>query len=255
MADAVFLTAKWHHLAMLNYAVDPVILEPLVPAGTKLDLWHGQAYVSVVGFRFLDTRVLGLPIPFHRDFEEVNLRFYVRRRVDDQWRRGVVFVKELVPRAAIAWVARALFNENYQAVPMSFRMEAFPGGPIPESGPADPRSVCYSWRFQGRENRLRILVDDRLPVRACRRDPIEPGSQTEFITEHYFGYSRQKDGGTLEYRVYHPRWRTWPVREARLECDVSSLYGEAFKSCLCEVPASAILADGSEVTVYRGVRV
>ena len=101
-----FLTANWRYLAMLNFAVDPKILEPLVPSETELDFHEGQTFLSVVGFLFLDTRVIGMPIPLHRDFEEVNLRFYVRRKSADQWRRGVVFVRELVPRAAIAIVAR-----------------------------------------------------------------------------------------------------------------------------------------------------
>ena len=75
-----FLTARWRYLAMLNYEVPPEALAPLVPAGTELDSWQGKTFVSVVGFLFLDTRVLGIAIPGHRDFEEVNLRFYVRRK-------------------------------------------------------------------------------------------------------------------------------------------------------------------------------
>src|SRR6185503_10439864 len=105
-------TAHWRFLMMLNYEVDPSVLHPLVPRGTELDTWHGRTYASVVGFLFLDTRVLGLAIPFHRDFEEVNLRFYVRRREAEAWRRGVVFIKEIVPRWAIATVARVAYNER-----------------------------------------------------------------------------------------------------------------------------------------------
>ena len=102
-----FLSAVWRNLVMLNYEIEPDILRPLVPQGVELDSWKGKYFVSLVGFQFLDTRVLGMPIPFHRNFEEVNLRYYVRRRVEKGWRRGVVFVKEVVPRWAIATRGRS----------------------------------------------------------------------------------------------------------------------------------------------------
>ncbi|MDE0204502.1 MAG: DUF2071 domain-containing protein, partial [Candidatus Tectomicrobia bacterium] len=99
----VFLSANWRHLVMVNYEVDPNLLRSWLPAGVELDTWQGRTLASVVGFEFLATRVLGVQVPGHQDFHEVNLRFYVRRRVGGGWRRGVVFVKELVPRRAIAW--------------------------------------------------------------------------------------------------------------------------------------------------------
>ena len=121
---------------MLNYVVDPRLITPLAPAETEIDFEKGETFLSVVGFLFLDTRLLGLPIPLHRDFEEVNLRFYVRRQSADTWRRGVVFVRELVPRRAIAFVARACYGENYLAVPMKYEIEH-----------VDPNlKVEYSWR-------------------------------------------------------------------------------------------------------------
>src|SRR2546425_745029 len=148
-AKKVFLTAEWKHLAMLNYEIDQSMLAPFVPAGTELDLWDGKVLVSIVGFLFVKTRVFGIPIPFHRDFEEVNLRIYVRRKAEDGWRRGVVFIKELVPRAAIALVARNLYNEPYIALPMAHRIEA-------ESGSV--KSAEYSWRFGGRQNGLKLTT-------------------------------------------------------------------------------------------------
>src|SRR6266513_2477095 len=131
-----FLTAEWRSLAMLNYEVDRSVLARRVPPGTELDSWGGVVYVSVVGFLFLKTRVLGVPIPGHRNFEEVNLRFYVRRKADGEWRRGVVFVKEIVPRRAIAAVARGLYGENYVAMPMSHAI--------------DGRRVEYRWGIENR---------------------------------------------------------------------------------------------------------
>jgi len=234
-----FLTAEWRHLAMLNFEIEPTVLAPFVPAGTELDEWQGKTFISVVGFMFLNTRVFGVPIPFHRNFEEVNLRFYVRRNAVDGWRRGVVFVKEIVPRSAIALTARVVYGENYIASPMSHRIEY-------ENGNAGPtRSVSYDWSFRGRENRIDLTV---------LGDATEApeGSDAEFITEHYWGYARRRGGHTMEYRVEHPRWQIARATAARLDCDVNGLYGSQFVEALQGHPASAFLADGSEVTVFRG---
>lgn len=223
---------------MLNFEVDPNVLQPLVPAGTELDNWRGRTFVSVVGFMFLNTRVFGVPIPFHRNFEEVNLRFYVKRKASDGWRRGVVFVKEIVPRIAIALTARIVYGENYVAVPMQHRIDL-------DSGTDVPRAVSYSWRFRGRENRLELTVSGH-------SDQAPEGSDMEFITEHYWGYARRRGGRTMEYQVAHPRWRVSRSATARLDCDVAALYGSQFVEFLQTPPASAFLADGSEVTVFRG---
>jgi uncharacterized protein YqjF (DUF2071 family) len=230
---SIFLTAEWRQLAMLNYEVEPTLLAPFVPAGTELDTWHGKTFVSLVGFQFLDTRVLGVPIPFHRHFEEVNLRGYVRRKADDGWRRGVVFIRELVPRAAIAFIARKFYNEPYLAVPMAHRV--------------DLNSAEYSWRFNGRDQRLHVLTRGE-PQELC------VGSEAEFITEHYWGYTAQRNGSTLEYRVEHPRWRVRAAQSATLDCDLAELYGQPFVAALRGKPASAFLAEGSAVSVSRGRR-
>ncbi len=236
---APFLTAEWRDLAMINFEVDPITLSPLLPAGTELDAWQGRTFVSVVGFLFLDTRVFGAAIPFHRDFEEVNLRFYVRRRASDGWRRGVVFVKEIVPRLAIALTARALFGEHYVASPMRHRIEG-------ETGCAKGRrTVSYSWWFRGRENRMELSAPGDAGEAA-------EGSDVEFITEHYWGYARRRGGRTSEYRVEHPCWRVCTATEARLDCDLAACYGSEFVEFLTASPASAFLADGSKVKVFRG---
>jgi len=229
----IFLTAEWRQLAMLNYEIAPAFLKPWLPAGTELDLLNGKTLLSVVGFRFIKTRVWRIAFPFHGDFEEVNLRFYVRRKGDDGWRRGVVFIKEIVPRAAIAFAARTFYNENYVDLPMSHRI--------------DSHSAEYSWRFRGRQNRIKVIVQG---------DPQELiiGSESEFITEHYWGYSRQPDGSTMEYQVEHPRWRVRDAIESELHSDIGGLYGEAFKDAISGKPYSAFLAEGSPVTVYCGER-
>ena len=233
-----FLTAEWRNLAMLNFAIDPGALESRVPRGTELDAFEGRCYVSVVGFLFRDTKVFGLPIPFHRNFEEVNLRFYVRRRVGEETRRGVVFVKELVPRFAIAAAARWLYNENYDAVPMSHEIA------LDDRGAG---RVSYRWGANG--------GGGTLGVKAAGTGTVPgPGSEAGFITEHYWGYVRQLDGSTQEYGVEHRRWRVWQAEESELRCDVAALYGPEFVAALGARPSSAFLADGSPVIVMRGRR-
>jgi uncharacterized protein YqjF (DUF2071 family) len=235
----VFLAAEWRHLAMLNYEIEPSILAPFVPAGTELDSWNGKTFVSVVGFLFQQTRVFGISFPFHRDFVEVNLRCYVRRRAHNGWRRGVVFIKEIVPRAAIALVAREFYDEPYIALPMAHRIEGAPGL---------PKSAEYSWRFNGKQNGLKLAANGEA-------QPLRDGSEAEFITEHYWGYNNQRDGSTLEYRVEHPRWLVYEATAAHLDCDIVGLYGRPFHDSLSCKPSSAFLAEGSPVTVFKGERV
>jgi len=85
--------------------------------------------------------------------------------------------------------------------------------------------------------------------------PLLEGSETEFITEHYWGYTAQRDGSTLEYQVEHPRWRVWSAQTAELHCDITGLYGKQFCAALNHQPSSAFLAEGSDVKVYKGVRI
>jgi uncharacterized protein len=228
-----FLTANWRYLAMLNYVVDPALIQRLIPDGTEIDYENDETFVSVVGFLFLDTRLLGFPIPLHRDFEEVNLRFYVRRRSADTWRRGVVFVRELVPRRAIALVARTFYGEQYFALPMKHHIEHVDGRLIVE----------YSWRRGRKWEWLRMSASGE-------PQSIPIGSHAEFITEHYWGYTCVRDGCS-EYRVEHPRWKIWNVASFELNADVAALYGEQFHATLSQPPRSAFVADGSPITVRK----
>ena len=227
-----FLTAEWRSLVMLNYEVDPGVLAPLVPAGVELDLWQGRALVSMVGFLFLRTRLLGVPIPFHRDFEEVNLRFYVRRRVREDWRRGVTFVREIVPRVAIAATARLFYNEPYLALPMRHRVAG--------------DEYEFAWKFRERWHSLGATTRGAA-------QPMAAGSEEEFIFEHYWGCTRQRDGGTVEYGVEHPRWNVWQAASSHLDCDVAPLYGAQFVELLSREPRSVFVAEGSPIVV-RGAR-
>lgn len=236
-----FLTAEWRHLVIFSYAVPPSLLRPFVPRGTELDAWNGNVYVSLVGFLFLNTKVLGVAVPWHRSFEEVNLRFYVRRETNAELRRGVVFIKEIVPRRMIAWVARSLYNENYHATRMAHALDFAP------DDARHPRRVRYSWGTGGAEVAMQV---------ECMGEPqpLVPGSEEEFITEHYWGYTRQRDGSTLEYEVTHPAWRTSRARETLVEGDASHHYGPEFGEIVRRRPDSFIVADGSPVAVFHGRR-
>lgn len=237
-----FLTAEWRHLALLNYEIAAAALQPLVPRGTELDSFNGTIYVSLVGFVFLNTKVLGVAIPFHENFEEINLRFYVRRRAAEGWRRGVVFIKEIVPRPAIAWVARWLYNENYIALPTGHVLLPTPGDPN------NIAAVKYYWRLGKRAQVIEVAT-------AGAPGDFAAGSLEEYIAQHYWGYSRQKNGATLEYRVDHPPWRIWQSARARFDGDGAALYGAPFGEVLRAPPASAFLAEGSPVVVFKGQKI
>lgn len=226
-----FLTARWQDLVMANYEVEPALLASRVPPGTELDLDDGKCFVSLVGFMFLHTRVLGIPVPFHINFEEVNLRFYVRREAGSDIRRGVVFVKEIVPRRAIATVARAVYGEPYERWRMChIRTEG---------------RVEYRWSRAGCENRLGVSRGESLGV-------PDIGSHGEFIIEHYWGYTKRPGGRVDEYKVEHPKWELFTVENEIIEVDFGKTYGREFAFLSAKNPYSVLLAKGSEISVYKG---
>ncbi|WP_116107254.1 YqjF family protein [Lewinella sp. IMCC34191] len=227
-----FLTAQWRKLIFANYPVDESVLAPYVPAHTELDRWNDRAYVSVIGFLFRDVRLLGLKIPFHVHFEEVNLRFYVRRKVDGEWRRGVVFIKEIVPKPAITFVANTLYGEAYETRPMHHRWTDAP----------DHQRVEYNWRIGSRWQTVAVTAD-KTPI------DIQPGSEEEFITEHYWGYSKSSATKTTEYQVTHPRWQQSPVNDHVLDLDFTRNYGPRFTFLNDREPNSVFLAEGSPITI------
>jgi uncharacterized protein len=232
----VFLTAEWKHIVMLNYEIEPRILQPLVPSGTELDTWNGKTLISVVGFLFLNTKVFHIPIPFHRNFEEVNLHFYVHRIANGEQRRAVVFIKELVPRFAISATARLVYNEKYSSLPMDHSVDHTIG------------NFEYRWKPAKEWNYLQARTIGDL-------QPLASGSEEEFISEHYWGYTAQRDGSTMEYRVEHPRWRIWQVQQSILKCNITLLYGPEYEDALRNPSSSAFVAEGSPVVVHRGVKI
>lgn len=234
----VFLSANWQNLIMANYAIEPQLLQPYLPAGTELDFFNGKTYVSLVGFLFGDTRIRGIKIPFHVNFEEVNLRFYVKRWHEGEWRRGVVFIKEIVPKSAISFVANTVYKEKYCRMPMDHFLKKDNNG----------IRTGYSWRYKRRRNFIEAVTES-IPV------AIPPGSEAEFIAEHYFGYSRYDDFTTYEYEVKHPRWEIYPLQSYNLYCDFGLVYGHDFAFLENETPCSVFMAKGSPVTVAEKSRI
>jgi uncharacterized protein len=230
-----FLSAEWRYLIMANYAIDPTLLQPFLPVGTELDVFNGTNYVSLVGFLFDKTCLKGIPIPFHTRFEEVNLRFYVRRKENGVWKRGVVFIKEIVPKMAISLVANQLYGEHYQTMPMKHQWLI----------DDNTLKINYSWKFRGQWQSIGVNAQNI-------KKPIEIGSESEFITEHYWGYTQLSKTITSEYEVRHPTWNVFPIENFEINCSFEQLYGVAFKSLDFMQPTSVLLADGSEIQVMNG---
>jgi uncharacterized protein YqjF (DUF2071 family) len=236
LREKIFLSAEWRDLLMLNYEADPAILQKYVPLGTELDSFGGKTYISLVGFRFCRTKLFGIiPVPFHTEFDEINLRFYVKRREGSRIRRGVVFIAEIVPRRAIAWIARRCYSENYVRRRMAHRVLAS----------ESKMEAEYSWGTENQECKLHAKASGAPSLPAT-------GSLEQFITEHYWGYSRQPDGGTMEYQVTHDPWKVWTTTQAQFGGNTSDLYGGELSRLMTKAPSSAFIADGSTVQVFRG---
>lgn len=231
-----FLKAEWRKLAMANYAIDSRVLDKYLPPKTEIDLWNGTCYVSLVGFMFLNTRIKGISIPFHTNFEEVNLRFYVRCKDSGEWKRGVVFMKEIVPKPALTFVANTLYKEHYETMPMSHSWETR----------GDLLRVEYKWKKR-RWNTFRVVANKK-------SQDIGMGSEEEFITEHYWGYTKV-GANTSEYGVEHPRWQVYPIKEFSIDVDFGTIYGQEFDFLKNEKPKSVFLAEGSEIVVKEGRRI
>ncbi len=235
------LTAAWRNLVLVNFPASPDLLSPYVPPGCELDWFEGQTYLSVVGFAFLDARLWGLAVPGYRRFAEVNLRFYVRRNVGGQMRRGVVFIREIAPKRGLAVAARLLYQENYLVRPM-------PEPPAVNGlAPTENSAIRYEWREGRRWSRVGARVGGSFAH-------PRPGSLEEFIIEHYWGYTKARDDRCLEYRVVHPPWRVAAAGDVCWQCDAERTYGRAFAGFLNRPPSSAMIADGSDVAVFRGRR-
>ena len=229
-----FLTAEWKNLVMANYIVDAAVLKPYLPYKTEIDLFNGKAYVSLVGFMFMNTRLFGFKIPFHVNFEEVNLRFYVQHNDNGEWKRGTVFIKEIVPKSAISFIANTVYHEKYCTKKMKHSIAEI----------KNEMTLNYQWRHQNKWNTMEAVIEK--PAQS-----MVLGSEEEFIAEHYWGYSKYNDTTTYEYHVQHPVWKIFPVKSYSIDCDFTSLYGAEFSELMNAKPNSVFVAEGSEVAVLK----
>ena len=229
-----FLTAEWRKLIFANYEIDPQLLRPYVPPKTELDTFNGKHYISLVGFLFKNTRLKGIRIPFHVNFEEVNLRFYVRYKNGNEWKRGTVFIREFVPKHAISFIANTFYNERYDTLPMDHRWQ------IGET----EQLIRYDWKQRSRNFHIQVHAGTE-PFR------FKPGSEGTFITEHYWGYNKINAKQTLEYEVTHPSWDAYKVKDFDIKVDFEALYGDAFSVLNHQDPDSVLLMEGSPITIER----
>jgi uncharacterized protein YqjF (DUF2071 family) len=227
-----FLNAEWRKLAIANYLIDPKILSKYIPVGTEIDLYDSKCFVSLVGFMFINTKMLGIKIPFHTTFEEVNLRFYVKRFENNEWKRGVVFIKEIVPKPALTFVANTVYGEHYETLKMKHKWEENDTN----------RTVEYQWRKNKIWQSFNIVAD-------VNASDITENSETEFITEHYWGYAKVSKTVTNEYEVTHPKWQQYKVNSYDIKVDFGLVYGNDFDYLNKMNPESVMLAEGSTITV------
>jgi uncharacterized protein len=233
----IFLTAEWKNLIMANYEIDPILLQPYLPAHTELDYFNGKCYVSLVGFMFEKVKIKGISIPFHTNFPEINLRFYVKHTdKKGNVNRGVVFISEIVPKRAIAWVANNIYKEKYMATAMKNSISVTEKELV----------LNYSWHWKGKENLVSANVVNQLW-------PIEPGTKEAFIFEHYYGYAKVNTTVTNQYTVEHTSWNTYPLTSYKIDCNFEKLYGNHFSFLDNAKPASVFVAEGSPVVIREKI--
>jgi len=231
---AHFLRAEWNNLVMANYAVPKELLLPFLPYKTELDFFEGEAYVSLVGFMFLNTKVFGISIPLHDNFEEVNLRFYVKYNDHGNWKKGVVFIKEIVPKRAVSFIANNIYGENY----ITLNMKHF------HSDNVDNLSVGYEWNFKEKWNKLAATVEKRA-------NKIIDNTRESFFADHYWGFTKYSNTKTYHYYVEHPRWQTFKVLSYSVDCDFGALYGEEFSFLKNAKPQSVLMTKGSQINLQH----
>jgi uncharacterized protein len=229
---AVFLKANWEHIIMANYEIEPNVLLPFLPKGVELDLFEEKCYISLVGFMFKNTKLFNIPIPYLGTFEEINLRFYVKRIENGITKRGVVFINETIPYPIVAWVANKLYKEHYTVVPTKHEISK------------NKNSLKIKFDWQVNKNWNSIYVEANNDATAMQANSLE-----QFIYEHYYGYTKVSDTKTEEYKLQHPSWKTYEVLDYKIDCNFEAMYGEAFSILNKTKPEAIFMAEGSAVGV------
>jgi len=227
----IFLQASWENLIMANYEIEPSILVPYLPNGVELDFFNNKAYVSLVGFMFRQTKLFGIPIPFFGSFEEINLRFYVKKIENRKIKKGVVFINETVPFKIVALLANKLYKEHYISIPTKNSIDI-----------AEHKHIQYQWKINSKWNTIEVKSEKY-------KHQIVQDSIEQFIFERYFGFTKLSDSSTQEYRIHHPKWTTNKLLNTRVDCDFTSMYGPAFTGLNNQTPDSILLAEGSLVSI------
>ncbi len=231
--ESHFLHAEWNNLILANYIVSPQLILPYMASKIELDYFEGNAYISLVGFMFLNTKIRGFGVPYHINFEELNLRFYVKHKENGNWIRGVSFIKGIVPKPAISLIANSLFGEKYVTMKIKHSHYESDAGLETE----------YHWRYKKEWNKL--------PVTSLKKSSLmRSGSEEEFIAEHYWGFTKASTGKTIAYEVQHPRWEIFHVTGYTIDCNFTALYGEKFSFLHGAKPSSIFMAKGSEVKIF-----
>ncbi len=229
---STFLSAKWQNLIMANYEIAPSCLLPFLPKGVELDYFQNKAMISLVGFLFKDTSIFKVPIPFMGTFEEVNLRFYVVRKVGNEVRRGVVFINEAVPNKLVAKVANKLYKEHYSVIPTKHKWLIT----------KDKKEIEYQWKVKSKWNKIKVIA-------SAANHKMEKGSSEEFIFEHYYGYTKVNAKHSIEYKIHHPSWLVNSIKDYEIVCDFAAFYGKSFENLNFTKPHSVMLAEGSDIQV------
>ena len=230
VGNKIFLIANWNYLLLANYAVPKNVLMPFLPKDCELALWENQAFVSIVGFQFNNTKVFKIKWPCFTNFIEINLRFYLQYK----GQRAVCFIKEYVPSYIIAGIARTVYNEPYERKNITTYCEKI----------NEKLRLAYKIHVKDHPFTISTTVDDM---------PYIPSKNSEeyFFKEHSLGVGRTRNGKTLIYNVYHPEWKVFPIRSSFIEIDWGFFFGSVFAFLENKKPDSIFLAEGSAVTVYK----
>ncbi len=226
------LTCEWRKLAFVNYIVPPEVVEKYLPAHTKIDFYNGNCFVSLVGFEFKNVEMAGIKVPFYSDFEEINFRFYVKRFDGSQWRKGTVFISEIVNKSALGILANTLVRENYQILPTSKEIKET----------ENELDVKYSWTFKEEEQHLRVKSGKLA-------SPYTENSESDFILDRLLGYGKIDEKTSNEYRIHHSSWQTYTVKEYSIHVDFARLFGAEFSMLSSMTPHSVMLTEGSKVEI------